>query len=127
MLSKPRITMFLGAAAAIAALAATAALGTTAKRFDSKVTLSANNPFHGRVISKKHGCEVKRTVKIFNKKPGPDGLFGKTRTDNQGNWSKPATPNGDFYAVIKRLSEGSSGGSILLCKGDTSPVRHFGV
>jgi hypothetical protein len=125
MLSKSRITMLLGAAAAITALAATAALGTTTKRFDSKVTLSANNPFHGRVISQKHACEVGRTVKIFNKKPGPDGLFGRTKTDRQGKWSKPAMPNGNFYAVVKRRSEGTAG-TIFVCKGDISPVLHFG-
>ncbi len=126
MLSKSRITMLLGAAAAITALAAASALGTTTKRFDSKVTLRASNPFSGRVISKKHACEVRRTVKILNKKPGPDSLYGRTKTDKQGNWSKPATPNGDFYAVVKRHEEGTAG-TIFVCKSDTSPTRHFGM
>jgi hypothetical protein len=126
MLSKSRITMFLGAAAAIAALVATVALGTTTKRFDSKVTLAKSDPFHGRVVSDKHACEVKRTVKILVSQPGPDDLYGRTKTDKQGNWSKPATPNGDFYAVVKRRSEGTAG-TIFVCKSDTTRVRHFGM
>ncbi len=126
MLSKSRIAMLLGAAAAITALAASIALATTTKRFDSKVTLSASNPFSGRVISKKHACEVRRTVKILIKKPGADDLFGRTKTDKHGDWSKPAMPNGDFYAVVKRRQEGTAG-TIFVCKSDTSPTRHFGT
>jgi hypothetical protein len=125
MLSKSRIALLLGAAAALTGLAAAMALGTVTKRIDSKVTLSANNPFHGRVTSKKHPCEVKRTVKIFNQKPGPDGLFGRTKTDKQGKWSKPAMPNGKFYAVVKRREEGTAG-TIFVCKSDQSPTRTFG-
>jgi hypothetical protein len=124
MLAKSRIPLLLGAVTAITALAATMALGTTTKRFDSKVTLSGNNPFHGRVISKKHACEGGRTVKIFNKKPGPDGLFGTTKTDNQGTWSKPAMPNGKFYAIVKQRREGTAG-TIFVCRADQSEVRDF--
>jgi hypothetical protein len=120
-----RLTMILGVALAVAATAATAALGTTVKRFDSKVTLSSNNPFHGRVISKKHACEVQRKVKVFNKKPGPDGLFGKTTTDGQGKWSIPAMPNGKFYAKVTRRKEGAAG-TIFVCRPDLSPVKEFG-
>jgi hypothetical protein len=125
MLSKPRILMFLAAAAAIAALAATTALGTTTKRFDSTVTLSANNPFHGQVVSKKHACEVQRVVKVFNQRPGKDGLFDTTKSNRKGAWSIPAMPNGRFYAKMPRRSEGTAG-TTFVCTGDTSPVRSFG-
>lgn len=125
MLNRSRFPAILGAAMATCALIASAALATTVKRFDSRVTLSANNPFHGRVISDKHACEVNRTVKVFNKRPGPDGLFGKTTTDGDGKWSIPATPNGKFYAKVTRRKEGAAG-TIFVCKPDTSPVRSFG-
>jgi hypothetical protein len=35
-------------------------------------------------------------------------------------------PNGDFYAAVKRRLEGTAG-TIFVCKGDTSPVLHFGM
>jgi hypothetical protein len=126
MLSRSRITTILGLTAALAALTAGTVLATTTKRFDSKVTLSTTNPFHGRVISEKHACEIDRTVKVFNKKPGPDGLFGSTKTDNQGKWSMPATPTGRFYAKVTRRKEGTAG-TIVVCRADTSPTRHFGT
>jgi len=122
---RSKFLFILGAAAAIAALIATAAIGTTVKRFDSRVTLSAKNPFHGRVISSKHACEVNRTVKVFNKKPGPDGRFDKTTTNGEGRWSIPATPTGKFYAKAIRRKEGAAG-TIFVCRPDVSPVRSFG-
>jgi hypothetical protein len=44
------------------------------------VTVAKNNPFHGKVTSPKHACEVKRTVKIIVDQPGGDDLFGRTKT-----------------------------------------------
>jgi hypothetical protein len=119
-----RILPALAGAAAIAALAATAALGGNVQGFDSKVTLSQNNPFHGHVLSPKHACEVHRVVKVFNKKPGRDGLYGRTRTNRQGDWSIPAMPRGDFYARVKRREEGTAG-TIFVCRRDRSPTKHF--
>jgi hypothetical protein len=114
------------ALALIAILAITAlAAASTVKRFDSKVTLSASDPFHGRVTSDKHACEVQRKVKVFNVRPGPDGLFGTDSTNNHGRWSIPATPNGDFYARVKRREEGTAG-TIFVCRPDRSKTRHFG-
>src|SRR5262245_2067339 len=79
----------------ITTLAITAfAAASSVKRFDSTVTLSGSDPFHGRVTSDKHGCEVQRKVKVFNVRPGPDGLFGTDTTNNHGRWSLPATPTG---------------------------------
>jgi len=121
---RSKFLFILGAAAAIAALIATAAIGTTVKRFDSRVTLSASNPFHGRVISSKHACEVNRTVKVFRARN--DGLFGKTTTNGQGKWSIPATtPTGKFYVKAIRRKEGAAG-TIFVCRPDVSPVRSFG-
>ena len=114
------------ALAVIATLAITAvAAATTVKRFDSKVTLSASNPFHGRVTSDKHACEVQRKVKVFNVRPGPDGVFGTDKTNNHGSWSIPATPNGNFYARVKRREEGTAG-TTFVCRSDRSKTRHFG-
>jgi hypothetical protein len=114
------------ALALIAILAITAfAAASTVKRFDSKVTLSASDPFHGRVTSEKHACEVQRKVKVFNVRPGPDGLFGTDTTNNHGRWSIPATPRGNFYARVKRREEGTAG-TIFVCRPDRSKTRHFG-
>ena len=66
-----------------------------------------------------------RIVKVFNKKPGKDGLFGSTKSNNTGSWSIPAVPNGKFYAKMPRRSEGSAGRTFI-CSGDRSPVRSFG-
>ena len=114
------------ALALIAILAITAfAAASTVKRFDSKVTLSASDPFHGRVTSDKHACEVQRKVKVFNVRPGPDGLFGTDKTNSHGRWSIPATPTGKFYARVKRREEGTAG-TIFVCRPDRSKTRHFG-
>jgi hypothetical protein len=125
MRSKSRIPLALAMATVLTAITATAALGGNVQRFDSKVTLSANNPFHGRVLSPRHACEVQRTVKVFNKKPGRDGVFGKTTTNGRGKWSIPAMPNGKFYAKVTRREEGAAG-TTFVCRSDTSPTRSFG-
>ena len=114
------------ALALIVILAITAlAAASTVKRFDSKVTLSGSDPFHGRVISEKHACEVQRKVKVFNVRPGPDGLFGTDKTNNHGRWSIPATPSGKFYARVTRREEGTAG-TIFVCRPDLSKTRRFG-
>jgi hypothetical protein len=126
MHQKARIPLTIAAGAAATMLIASGALAGNVKRFDSSVTLANSNPFHGRVVSEKHACSVHRRVKVFNKKPGPDGLFGTTRTNNRGGWSIPASPNGDFYAKMKRREEGAAG-TTFICTGDTSKVRRFGA
>lgn len=125
MHSRTRIPLTLAAGAATALLLAAGALAGNVKTFDSSVTLSQNNPFHGQVVSKKHACKEDRLVKVFNKKPGKDGLFGKTHSKHDGSWSLPATPTGKFYAKMPRRSEGGAG-TTFVCTGDTSPVRTFG-
>jgi hypothetical protein len=125
MHSKTRIALTLAAGAATALLLASGALAGHVKTIDSSVTLSQNNPFHGHVVSEKHACSVHRIVKVFNKKPGKDGLFGSTKSNNTGSWSIPAMPNGKFYAKMPRRSEGTAG-TTFVCTGDKSPVRSFG-
>lgn len=121
---KQRISPALSVAA-VAALTFTAlAAAGNVERFDSTVRLSASNPFHGRVLSTRHACEVGRTVKVFNKRPGPDGVFGTTTTNGRGKWSIPANPNGDFYAGVKRREEGTAG-TTFVCRGDRSRTRDF--
>jgi len=124
MHSKTRIPLALAAGAATALLLASGALAGNVKTFDSSITLSQNNPFHGQVASKKHACVERRVVKVFNKKPGKDGLFGTTKSKRDGSWSMPAMPNGKFYAKMPRRSEGTAG-TTFVCTGDTSPVRSF--
>jgi len=124
MHSKNRIPAAIAAVGAVAALMASGALAGNVKTFDSSVTLSQNNPFHGHVVSEKHACSVHRIVKVFNKKPGKDGLFGTTKSNRTGSWSIPAMPNGKFYAKMPRRSEGTAG-TTFVCTGDTSPVRSF--
>ena len=125
MPAKFRIPLILAAAGALAMLIASGAIAGNVKTFNSSVTLSQNNPFHGKVVSQKHACSVDRLVKVFNKKPGKDGLFGKTHSKGDGSWSIPATPTGKFYAKMPRRSEGAAG-TTFVCIGDTSPVRTFG-
>jgi hypothetical protein len=95
-------------------------------RIDSQVTLASSNPFHGKVNSKpySHTCREQRTVEVFNKQAGPDGLFDKTTTDLKGRWKIPATPNGKFYAVVKRQAQGAAG-TIFICRKAKSPVVNF--
>jgi hypothetical protein len=106
----------IGAVVAVPA----ASSGRAAAAFDSKVTLKADNPFHGRVFSGKAACRKGRTVQVFNVQPGTDGMFGATETDAEGKWSMPSSPNGDFYAKVTRKV-----GSSYSCRPDKSPVRTF--
>ena len=122
--SKTRIALTLAAGAATALLLASGALAGNVKTIDSSVTLSQNNPFHGHVVSEKHACSVHRTVKVFNKKPGKDGLFDTTKSNRTGSWAIPAMPNGKFYAKMPRRSEGTAG-TTFVCTADRSPVRSF--
>lgn len=96
------------------------------RRFNSKVTLAPDDPFHGRVTSKEDGCEDDRVVKVFRVESGPDGLYGSTETDTHGKWSIPAgTPHGDFYAKVKRREEGAAG-TTYVCRSDLSASKSFG-
>ena len=125
MQSKTRIPLTLAAGAATAMVLASGALAGNVKTFDSSVTLAKSNPFHGHVVSEKHACSVHRLVKVFNKKPGKDGLFGKTHSNRTGAWSIPATPTGKFYAKMPRREEGTAG-TTFVCTGDRSKVRTYG-
>lgn len=125
-LSSARTRLTIAAAAAALTLFTVAALAgaTQTRRWDSFVTLSTTNPFHGHVTSVKHACEVGRKVKIFHVQTGPDGVFGTATTNGNGGYSLPATPNGDFYAKVKRREEGGAG-TIFVCRSDRSKTRHF--
>jgi hypothetical protein len=124
MHSKTKLALTLAAGAAAALLLVPGALAGNVKTIDSSVTLAQSNPFHGHVVSQKHACSVHRVVKVFNKKPGKDGLFGTTKSTRTGSWSIPAMPNGKFYAKMPRRSEGTAG-TTFVCTGDRSQVRSF--
>lgn len=125
MHSKPRILLAITAAAAVSVVSATAAIGGNTKTFDSRVTLAPNHAFHGHVSSEKHACAAHRVVKVFNTRAGANGLYGKTETDRDGDWSLSAMPNGDFYAKVARR-EARTSGTTYVCRSDWSPTRHFG-
>ena len=121
---RTRIPLVVGIIAAAAALAAAPALGGGAKHFKSTVTLAQANPFHGHVTSHKSACEVSRTSRSNKPSTGSDELYDSTTTGADGDWSIPATPNGKFYAKVRRRrasGTSSSAGS------DISPTRHFGT
>ena len=119
-----RLKVFVVVATLGATMAApVASSGKAAEAFDSKVTLKPDEPFHGRVISDKPACEKRRTVRVFQKQPGTDGLFGTTKSDAEGRWSIPASPNGEFYAKVKRKV--GPAGTSYSCRPDMSPVRTF--
>jgi hypothetical protein len=110
----------------LATLLASQAAATPHVRIASQVTLAASNPFHGKVNSKpfSHACRPQRKVKIYNKQPGPDGLFGTATTNNKGRFKMAASPNGKFYALVKRQEQGTAG-TIYVCKKATSAVVNF--
>jgi hypothetical protein len=123
---KSRVPIVLAGTAVAAAVAAPLAVGGTVKRIDSTVTLVNTNPFHGHVSSPNHACEVHRVVKVYKQRPGPDGLFDKTKTNRRGRWSIDApTVHGNFYAKVTRREEGAAG-TRYVCRLDVSPARHFG-
>ena len=91
----------------------------------SRVTLSQSDPFHGKVLSKRAACERNRTVKVYEVKPGPDGLYDATKSNAQGEWSIAAgVPNGTFYAVAERRVIDTAGAT-LVCKRAVSPEVAF--
>ncbi len=81
----------------------------------SRVTLAPNDPFHGKVLSRKAACERDRVVAVYRVDPGPDGLYDKSRSNASGEWSIPAgMPNGRFYTIARQRSI-SNGGTTLVC------------
>jgi hypothetical protein len=125
-----RFAIVLGiAAAGVIALAATASAGVgkhDTVKIDSKVTLAHYNPFHGRVKSSKHACEVQREVKVFKPRSGPDKLIGKDRSNKLGKWRADfdLLTAGIYYAKVVRREEGTAG-TIFVCRGDRSPRHSF--
>ncbi len=72
-----------------------------------------------------NACERGRTVEVYRVDPGPDGLYDRTTSGAQGEWSIPAgMPNGKFYAVAKQRSIDAPG-KTLVCKRATSPRVAF--
>jgi hypothetical protein len=99
-------------------------------KIDSKVTLppQPRSPFHGRVKSSEHACEVHRLVKVFRRRPGRDWFVDgdvKDRTNQRGKWrvGQDVLPAGKYYAKVLRRKEGTAG-TTFVCRGDRSPTRH---
>ena len=122
MLSRPRTALALGLIVVGVAVAASNALGDPSSPFDSKVTLSRDNPFHGHVSSPFHGCAKERTVTVFRVRPGLSERIRKTDTDWHGEWSIPTHRHGAYYARVAKRSRGGK----VVCKQDRSATRRFG-
>lgn len=123
--TRTRVAVALVGAALTAAAWTSAAAAADWVEVDSRVTLAQADPFHGKLISKKGACERGRTVEVYRVDPGPDGLYDRTTSGAQGEWSIPAgMPNGKFYAVAKQRSIDAPG-KTLVCKRATSPRVAF--
>ena len=122
---RTRVAVALVGAALTAAAWTSGAAAADRVEVDSRVTLAQADPFHGKVISRKGECERGRTVEVYRVDPGSDGLYDRTTSGAQGEWSIPAgMPNGKFYAVAKqRLIDAP--GKTLVCKRSTSQKVAF--
>ena len=110
------------------------ALASQTVKIDSKVTLAHHGAdcnsngncsaiaYHGRVKSRKHACEVQRTVKVFKQFSGRDRLWrnGKDKTNNHGRWRVWSRSDpGFYYAKVLRREVGTAG---TICRADRSKV-----
>jgi hypothetical protein len=123
----PIAAALIAAAFSVAAWTFATAADAATNRVEvaSRVTLAQGAPFHGKVLSRKAACERNRTVEVYRVDPGPDGLYGGTRSNARGRWEIPAgMPNGKFYAVVKQRSINAAG-KTLVCKGAISPRATF--
>lgn len=73
-----------------------------------KSPLGATNPGHdvvifGKLQSSKHRCEVNKIVKLMKKRPGPDKVLDRDRTDTEGDYSFLKNPTRDM-TVYTRFS-----------------------
>jgi hypothetical protein len=118
------VLVFLAIASLGAGTLVAGAATAKVKKFKSKVTLAATDPFHGTVSSHKPACMRRRTVKVFHE---PDaGLYDTTKTDANGTWTIPAgTPHGDFYARVLVKKRGSAAHRYV-CRAARSTDVHFG-
>ena len=109
----------------VAALASSAALAAGRIEAGSRVSLAQDDPFHGKVLSRRSACERDRTVAVYLVRDGADGLYGTTRSNASGEWSIPAgIPTGDFYAVVRQRTI-DKGTTTLVCKTAISPTVAF--
>ena len=78
------------------------------------------NAFVGSVSSEAKSCESARPVVVKKVKKGSDAVVGRTTTNAKGKYKVfERNPRGRFYAKVKK-SEGTAGGSPVLCLGDRS-------
>ena len=49
----------------------------------------------GKLRSGHHSCEVHKVVRLMKKRPGPDKLLGRDRTDTEGDYSFLRNPTRD--------------------------------
>jgi hypothetical protein len=97
------------------ALAALAATGAGAHRFNARTTaeIVSGGPTgaNGTVSSPKAACERNRLVELFrvDELGGAAQSYGTDRTDDSGNWSIEAgLVAGEYYVTVKKSRAASS-------------------
>jgi hypothetical protein len=140
-MTKPIVLIAAAAAVTVIAVPAASAGGDKSNpvKIDSRVTLprddpgrpgpQADNPFYGRVESRKHACEVHRLVKVFKVRPGRDRFVDgdvKDRSNQRGEWrvGQALLAAGNYYAKVLRRKVGTAG-TTFVCRGDRSPTRQI--
>lgn len=93
-------------------------------RYPDRVTIARSPDLHGSVISRRAGCEKRRTIRIYRVDPGPDGLLATTRSSSTGRWQylSPSL-TGDFYARIAVRVVRSAGHRHVCGSASARPVR----
>jgi hypothetical protein len=71
-----------------------------------KAPTGATHPGHdvvifGKLRSGHHSCEVHKVVRLMKKRPGPDKLLGRDRTDTEGDYSFLRNPTRDMTVYTR--------------------------
>ncbi|MGH2961601.1 MAG: hypothetical protein ACRDSN_10750 [Pseudonocardiaceae bacterium] len=117
------------------ALVAVLTLGTATahaqvEKYDSRATIGIAVPlYHGKVKADVDRCVRNRRVRLFERRPGPDGSVGGDRTNRRGRWKvevpvEELEPQDRFYAKVRRKLNIVSGEGYL-CRGDRSKTVTF--
>lgn len=116
MLARRRAVFRILAAFAVITMLPSAAAPAAAPR-GTKIVVSLKLPaFHGKLKSGKRSCVANRRVKLLRKRPGPDKVLRRDRSNRKGRWSTRISkgsriPPGTYY--VKAAKRGK-------CKAATS-------
>ncbi len=101
-------------------LAVLASPSSAGMSYRTNLFLSKKAPaFHGRVHSPGTVCLLRRKVRLYRVRRGPDKLLGSDRSDARGAWKVRVRPlsSGAYYARVSRFSSAALG---FVCRGDRS-------